>query len=47
MDDQGLFAMFRAALGLAPPWRFTSVEFDEASGQLEIGLDFARGSRFA
>ena len=47
MKDPGLFAMFGAALGLAPPWRVTSVEFDELGGRLEIRLDFPRGSRFA
>ena len=39
--------MFGAALGLAPPWQVTSVEFDELGGRLEIRLDFPRGSRFA
>lgn len=38
--------MFAAALGLAPPWQVTSVEFDQSAGQLMIGLDFPRGSRF-
>ena len=47
MKDPGLFAMFGAALGLAPPWQVTSVEFDELGGRLEIRLDFPRGSRFA
>ena len=47
MKDPGLFAMFGAALGLVPPWRVTSVEFDELGGRLEIWLDFPRGSRFA
>jgi transposase len=47
MDDPGLFAMFGAALGLAPPWQVTSVNFDKEAGKLEIGLDFPRGSRFA
>ncbi len=47
MDDQGLFTMFGAALGLASPWQVTSVHFDDVLGKLEIGLDFPRGSRFA
>ena len=47
MDDSDLFKMFGAALGLAPPWQVTSVEFNELLGVLEIGLDFPRGSRFA
>lgn len=47
MQDQDLFMMFGAALGLAPPWQVTSVEFDQAAGQLSIGLDFPRAARFA
>jgi transposase len=47
MEDPSLFVMFGAALGLAPPWQVTSVEFDKEAGKLEIGLDFPRGSRFA
>ena len=46
-DDPGLFAIFGAALGLAPPWQVTSVEFDKLLGTLEVGLDFPRGARFA
>ena len=40
MDELGLSEMFGAALGLAPPWRVTSVEFDRVLGVLEIRLDF-------
>ncbi len=47
VDDPGWFALFGVALGLGAPWRVTSVAFDEGAGKLEIGLDFARGSRFA
>ena len=47
VDDLDLFKLFSAALGLAPPWQVTSVEFSELLGTLDIGLDFARGSRFA
>jgi len=47
VDDLELFKMFGSALGLAPPWQVTSVEFDKLLGKLEIGLDFPRGSRFA
>lgn len=47
MDEVDLFKMFGAALGLTPPWRVTSVEFDQVLGKLEIRLDFPRGSRFA
>ena len=47
MDDPGLLAVFGAALGLVPPWRVVSVDFDKDAGTLEIGLDFPRGSRFA
>src|SRR5664279_4216659 len=45
--DQDLFSMFGAALGLVTPWQVTSVEFDKEAGELQIGLDFPRGSRFA
>ena len=38
--------MFGAALGLAEPWRVTSVEFDQEAGRLDLGLDFPRGARF-
>jgi transposase len=47
VDDLDLFKMFGAALGLAPPWQVTAVQFDKLLGVLEIGLDFPRGSRFA
>jgi transposase len=47
VDDLDLFKMFGAALGLAPPWQVTSVEFNKLLGVLDIGLDFPRGSRFA
>jgi transposase len=47
MDDLDVFELFRLALGLVAPWQVTSVEFDQEGGTLEIGLDFARGSRFA
>jgi len=47
VDDSDLFKMFGAALGLAPPWQVTAVEFNSLLGVLEIGLDFPRGSRFA
>ena len=40
MDDLDLFKMFGAALGLAPPWQVTSVQFDKLLGVLDIGLDF-------
>jgi transposase len=42
MDELGLFT---AALGLSAPWRVTRTEFDGA--QLDLYLDFPRGSRFA
>ena len=44
---QDLFSMFGAALGLVAPWQVTLVEFDKDAGELQIGLDFPRGSRFA
>jgi len=47
VEDLDLFKMFGAALGLGSPWQVTSVEFNKLLGQLDIGLDFPRGSRFA
>ncbi len=47
MDDLDVFELFRLALGLAPPWQVTSVEFNQENGSLQIGLDFPRGSRFS
>src|SRR5664279_1955520 len=44
--DVDLNEMFGAALGLAEPWRVTSVEFDQEAGRLDLGLDFPRGARF-
>jgi transposase len=44
MDELELFT---AALGLTAPWRVTGVDFDEAGGQLDVFVDFARGTRFA
>lgn len=46
MDDLDVFELFGLALGLAPPWQVTSVEFDQEGGTLQIGLDFPRGARF-
>ncbi len=43
-------ALFQAALGLSSPWVVANVEFDAAAaegrGQLDLRLDFPRGSRF-
>ena len=39
-------SVFGAALGLVAPWEVVAVEFDEGLGQLDIGVDFAAGSRF-
>lgn len=47
MDDVDVFELFGLALGLAPPWQVTSVEFDGEGKTLQVGLDFRRGSRFA
>ncbi len=47
MDGLDLNEMFGAALGLAPPWRVASVEFDQVAGRLDLWLDFPRGARFA
>jgi transposase len=44
MDELDLF---RLALGLDEPWRVTRTEFDPQAKQLDLYLDFPRGSRFA
>jgi len=38
--------IFTRALSISPPWRVDSVVFDETRGRLDIGLSYARGSRF-
>ena len=38
--------LFKAALGLAEPWRVTRSDFDVARGRLDLYLDFPRGARF-
>lgn len=42
--------LFRAVLGLAPPWLVTEVTFDpkggEGRGQVDIQVEFATGARF-
>jgi len=38
--------LFRVALGMEAPWRVTKVEFSEQNSQLELWLDFPRGSTF-
>src|ERR1017187_8758212 len=38
--------LFRAALGLLPPWLVSRCAFDESAGRLDIHLDFPRGSGF-
>ncbi|MDP3971834.1 MAG: hypothetical protein Q8P61_02855 [Candidatus Nanopelagicales bacterium] len=45
-EETGVESVFGAALGLVDPWQVTTVEFDEAAGRLDIGLDFPRGARF-
>lgn len=43
-------ALFTAALGLTPPWEVAEVRFEASAGggrgELSLGLDFPRGSRF-
>ena len=39
--------VFEAALGIAPPWWVSSVEFDEAAKLLTVMIDFTPGTRFA
>jgi len=47
MDDGlNIESVFGAALGLAAPWQVREVEFDPTVGQVDISLDFVRGSRF-
>jgi hypothetical protein len=38
--------LFKAALGLAEPWRVTRSDFDVLQGRLDLYLDFPRGARF-
>jgi transposase len=38
--------LFKAALGLAEPWRVTRSDFDVVQGRLDLYLDFPRGARF-
>ena len=38
--------LFQQALGLTPPWRVERSEFDPESKQLDLYLDFPRGSTF-
>ena len=44
MNDVQLFQM---ALGLTPPWQVRDCRFDPAQSQLDIDLDFPKGSLFA
>jgi len=39
--------LFQLALGLSAPWTVTRSTFDAEGGQLDLHIDFARGSRFA
>jgi transposase len=39
--------LFQLALGLSSPWMVTRSEFDAEGGQLDLYVDFPRGSRFA
>ena len=39
--------LFQLALGLSSPWLVTRSEFDAEGEQLDLHLDFPRGSRFA
>jgi transposase len=44
MRDTDLFQM---ALGLSPPWKVVSADFDPEAKRLVIGLDFPKGATFA
>src|SRR5690349_6510746 len=39
--------VFEVALGIAPPWSVTAVEFDDSAKVLTVRVDFQTGSRFA
>lgn len=39
--------LFQLALGLSSPWRVSRTAFDAGAKQLDIQIDFARGSRFS
>lgn len=39
--------LLQKALGLTPPWRVTSSDFDPQQKRLEIKIDFPRGSTFS
>jgi transposase len=39
--------LFQLALGLSSPWMVARSEFDAEGGQLDLYVDFPRGSRFA
>lgn len=43
MDSISLFSL---ALGLDKPWQITKVNLDSANSQLDIYIDFVRGSKF-
>lgn len=38
--------LFTKALGIVPPWKIISVEFNSATKRLDIHVDFERGSTF-
>ena len=39
--------LFQLALGLSSPWKVTRCAFEVDGGQLDLYVDFPRGSRFA
>ena len=39
--------LFTQALGLVPPWKVVSCDFDPGAKSLELVIDFERGARFA
>jgi len=39
-------SLFTAALGLQPPWKVISVDFDAEAKRIDIEVGFARGARF-
>ncbi|RQW85234.1 MAG: ISL3 family transposase [Geobacter sp.] len=40
------YTRFGVALGIVPPWKVTSVDFNKESSRLDITIDFQRGATF-
>ena len=44
---EGLESLFAKALKLESPWKITKIEFHESGGDIEVFVDFPRGSVFS